>query len=234
MLSALSANLRDSKLFPCAAIKVFRRGAPSGNLLFGGSKTGQRETDFFAHCMCTNLTEQASMLLKPVISTFRKFSEYPLSLGISEFAALEQNGEAAEPPVFPWALVLRPVPRFGVVPQHFDKYDGFIDDCLDIQPGTTIYEVFGCPSPAAAASCSSLQRLGRLVTTSEVRPSGPDDGLFFKHQRKEEDYELQPSWLHELQVPCEDETHSGSVGTVAGWKLFEKYINAGGWVDFEK
>ena len=64
VLYATGEKMRTSKLFPCAALKVFRRGRPSGNLLLGGSKVGQREPDFFAHCLCTSMTERMPRVVK--------------------------------------------------------------------------------------------------------------------------------------------------------------------------
>ena len=40
-LGLVAGSLRQANLFPCAAFKVPRSGAPSGNLLFMGRKTGQ-------------------------------------------------------------------------------------------------------------------------------------------------------------------------------------------------
>ena len=54
MLRTLGSKLREAQIFPCVALKVFRgAGSPSGNLLFGGCKTGQAELNFFAH-WCAN------------------------------------------------------------------------------------------------------------------------------------------------------------------------------------
>mmetsp|Transcript_23831 Transcript_23831/g.53897 ORF Transcript_23831/g.53897 Transcript_23831/m.53897 type:complete len:84 (+) Transcript_23831:101-352(+) len=54
-----------------------------------------------------------------------------------------------------------------------------------------------------------LQRIGRVVTTSPFLESRSSSGLFFKHQRKEEDYALRPHWLQQVsasqsfgQTPC--------------------------------
>ena len=63
LLRASGEKLRKSRLFPCAALKFFREGSSSGNLLFGGSKIGQRESNYFAHCMCTSMTEQMPALV---------------------------------------------------------------------------------------------------------------------------------------------------------------------------
>ena len=71
-----------------------------------------------------------------------------------------------------------------------------------------------------------------------LRYSGPNDGLFFKHQRKEEDYVLEPTWAEEAAATlCRPDGTKGSEGPVAklaGWELFEHQIHAGGWRDLEK
>jgi len=68
VLGAVGGKLADAKLFPTAALKAFRgKGVRSGNLLFSGAKTGQPETDFFAHCLCTQVSEKVSRSLKPII-----------------------------------------------------------------------------------------------------------------------------------------------------------------------
>jgi hypothetical protein len=52
--NAVGEKFSKAKIVPGVAIKVFRgNNRPSGNLLFLGSKVGQLEEDFFAHCVCT-------------------------------------------------------------------------------------------------------------------------------------------------------------------------------------
>ena len=51
----------------------------SGNLLFGGSKVGQRESDYFSHCQCTSMTERMPRLIKPFVKKFWEYSDYPVS-----------------------------------------------------------------------------------------------------------------------------------------------------------
>ena len=59
MKTTVGSKLRKAKLVPGAALKCFRsNGIPSGNLLLLGSKVGQREEDYFAHCQCTQMTEK--------------------------------------------------------------------------------------------------------------------------------------------------------------------------------
>lgn len=50
LLYAMGRKLREAKLFPFVALKLFRgSAAPTGNVLFAGCKTGQPESNFFAH-----------------------------------------------------------------------------------------------------------------------------------------------------------------------------------------
>ena len=72
------------------------------------------------------------------------------------------------------------------------------------------------------------------MTTSEMARSG-SDGLFFKHQRKEEDYELRPEWVEELSMKCSPDggTTKGTVAMLAGWELFEGMVLRGEFRDLE-
>ena len=91
-----------------------RAHGPSGNLLFAGAKTGQAERDFFAHGLCTQLTRKVPTAAQPALRAFEKYSKYPLALGLSEFAALDEDGcdlsGGCEQlgATFPWALHLHP------------------------------------------------------------------------------------------------------------------------------
>ena len=113
--SALRPNLRgfggsiDAALFPCVALKFFRQGASSGNLLFAGKKTGQPEDFFFAHSVCNHLTEKTAFLLQWILGLFKKYSAFPTQLGCSDFAKVKENGEIESQVKFPWCLNLRPL-----------------------------------------------------------------------------------------------------------------------------
>lgn len=181
--------------------------------------------------------------LKPFVKKFWQYSQHPLSLGVSDVCAYDQSGQSVDTPNFPFAIILSPC-RHGQVTTTAntkqgeftkDAFDAFIDDALEIPVGTVLFDVFACPHPALVSDPTSLQRIGKITTTSETIPSSPHDGLFFRHQRKEEDYELRPQWKQHLKEKCT--LQDGSVGTVehlAGWELFEEHIAKGTYVDFEK
>ena len=152
--AVIGGQLQDAQLFPCVAIKALRDGpgVPSANILLAGSKTGQTESDFFEHCVCTNLTQKVSMALRPVVNAFHAWSEHPLSLGLSECAAVDANGQRVSDHElkFPYCLVLRPVPGVlgAPVASVGRAFDTFLDDLLTGVPaGTALYDIFACPSP---------------------------------------------------------------------------------------
>jgi len=167
------------------ALKAFRADSRSGNLLFGAAKTGQTVKNFFAHCVATNMTERMAMPLRPVINKFREFSDFPLSLGVSDFAAITGEGEEIqkEEVKFPWVLCLSPAAELsGDVAGG--GFEGFIEQIVSVKAGSHLYDIYACPQPQDAAAAGTLVKLGRIVTTTDFVPSS-SDGLFFKHQRKE-------------------------------------------------
>jgi len=237
LLYATGEKLRTAKLFPSAALKVFRKGRQSGNLLFGGSKVGQREADFFSHCQCTSMTEQMPRMVKPFVRKFWEYSEFPLSLGCSDFCKYDGEGEEVSELNFPFAVILRPRLNVSFEDDQFaDSFDGFLDKFLHMPVGTVLFDIFACPKPIDVPDPSKLQRIGRITITSEIVQSAPDDGLFFRHQKKEEDYDLRPDWPEALQaqVTIDGGKTKGTIGKLAGWKLFEQHIEENGYIDFEK
>eukprot|EP00977_Amphora_coffeiformis_P010361 scaffold2418_cov175-Amphora_coffeaeformis.AAC.17 len=243
VLYAAGHKLRNAKLFPCAAMKFWRNnGQASGNLLFGGSKIGQRETDYFCHCQSTTMTERMPRGVKPFVRKFWKYSDYPLSLGVSEFCSSNVDGEAPDELNFPFSLILKPcldlkdaIACDGSTEDADSAFDHFLDRVLQVRAGTILFDVYACADPHDVPDPSKLQRIGRIITTSAMLPSVPSDGIFFKHQKKEDDYQLRPTWREALQsnISIDNGQTKGTVGQLAGWKLFEQHIELGTYIDFE-
>ena len=253
----LGTKLSGAKVFPAVAFKVFRgNDVPSGNLLFLGCKVGQVEDNFFAHCLCTQLTKRMPPTLRPVLGLFAKYSDHPLALGISDFCTFDQLGNACKDINFPFAVTLSP-PLWEIKdkrherqnekkglesndkemkqPKIFDRLDSSMDDLSSIPIGTVIYDIFASPDPLSVGDGTKLQRIGQIRTSSEMMESLSDDGLFFRHQKKDDDYELRPDWRQNLgaKIVLNDGTE-GTVATLAGWELFEGLIQEGEYVDFQR
>jgi hypothetical protein len=211
---------------------------------------GQVEDDFFAHCVCTQLSKRMPRTLRPVVNLFAKYSDHPLALGISDFCAYDSNGTVSDDHGFPFCMTLSPASKSKIKSsetvvaaktqakkgeKQVEKLDSFLDDILDIPVGTVLYDIFASPDPLSVGDGKKLQRIGRIVTTSEMIESAPDDGIFFRHQRKDEDLQLRPHWKDDLatKVVLKDGT-KGTAANLAGWELFEHLIQDGGYMDYEK
>lgn len=236
----LLGKAKHSKLFPCVAIKILRAQGPSGNLLFAGAKTGQAERDFFAHGLCTQLTRKVPTAAQPALRAFEKYSKYPLALGLSEFAALDEDGchlaggcgEELEA-TFPWCLHLHPLVQSPPLPEGAPN-TAFVDALLaTIASETPLYDIYAAASPADVAGADArVHRIGRVVATSVAIPSSAGSPIVFRHQAKEDDYTLRPEW--DLKQPVV--AHDGAAGTAGknvGGKFFDGLIKAGRVVDHE-
>lgn len=236
----LGAKLVDAKIFPAVAVKCFRSNTESANILCMGSKVGQTEDNFFAHCVSTQVTSRMPVTLKPILRIFKKYSRHPLALGLSNLCRYDTNGEVCDNLNFPFCLTLKPCSKGSnrmdtTAVQDERPDDAFLDTLRSIPSGTVLYDIFASPDPLSVVDSKALQRIGRIVTTSQMKVSPPDDGLFFRHQRKDDDFALRPHWEKYLKtaVSLKDGTR-GTAATLAGWELFEHQIQQGDYIDFEK
>lgn len=221
-LRLVAGDLAKARLFPCAAFKVLRTNAPSGNLCFAGRKVGQSSRSFFASSIATHLTEKASPLLRPALDIFRRHTTYPTHLGLSDFAASATDGIPVKEPHFPWALVLVPTAAAARIPPGGrDASDAFLEQLAAVPAGTGLYDVYAVPHPHAGTGPGmptqqdAIVLAGRLVTRSRFVRSGADAALKFWHQAKEEDYAHRPDWERALtpthRMECGAEHYSGLI-----------------------
>jgi len=168
---------------------------------------------------------------------------------VSDFCSYDQEGNAASSTSdvggeiqFPYLVLLHPVYIFGnnstndKATESDVSFDSFLSDLLSIPNGSTLYNIFACPTPSSVLDATKLQRIGKIVTTSEMITSDPEDGIFFRHQKKEEDYALRPDWKKEVKAQCSSDggKTEDSISKLAGWKMLEASIKQGKYVDFEK
>ena len=205
------------------------------------------------------MTERVPPLLQPFIRKFYSYSDHPLSLGISDFCAHDQNGDGFNDPnevEFPFVLMLKPVyntesntteysaPGNGKeetltnVEEETDDthgFDSFIDELLIIPRGSVLFDIYACPNPSSALDASLIQRIGQITSTSKMVISQHNDGLFFRHQKKEEDFLLRPHWREEVNSTCVTKCGKveGTVGKLIGATFLESNINELKFVDYE-
>ena len=241
-INTVGGKLKKATLFPMAAIKCFRgKGIQSGNLLFAGPKIGQSSSNFFYQTLCTQMTERVPAVMKPFIKKFYKYSKNPLSLGVSDFCKFDQDGEeflddGTKKVNFPYVIMLQPV--YKNEREHSEEktsFDDFIDDLMQIPSGTILFDIFVCPTPSCALDPTQIHRIGRVITTTEMIPSTPNDGLFFRHQKKEEDFDLCPHWRKQSKAKCSPNGGKtvGTIDRLAGATILGALIKSNKFLDFE-
>jgi len=244
-VGAFGGKLKKAKLFPCVALKCFRKGNRSGNLLFAGAKIGQTSSNFFHSTLCTQVTERVPFVMKPIISKFYAYSKNPLSLGVSDFCTYDQNGveyikdanDESRSIQFPYVVMLQPVynSRDETINDEEKPFDNFLNDLLQIPSGTTLFDIFACPTPSSALDASKIERIGRVVSTTEMILSNPKDGLFFRHQKKEEDFELRPEWREQTKAKCSPDGGKtvGTIDRLVGSTILGNLVRSNKYIDFE-
>ena len=253
------AKLSASQILPAAALKCFRQNHASGNILLMGSKVGQPSRNFFEHALCTAVTEKIPALGLPFLRRFSRYSKYPLSLGLSEVCQYDAMGQVAgaQEHSFPFAMCLQPVVQWPPVsmatsnnnnddnnndnesPDDDQPFDSFIDDLPQHVPaGTHLFDIYAAPTPESMSDSRQLQRIGKVITTSAFVYSSPTDGLTFRHQTKEDDLQLQPTWedrMHSHVIRNSSDGTRGSVAKMTGWQIMEEHIKENGdYIDFEQ
>ena len=249
------AKLSASQILPAAALKCFRHNHASGNVLLMGSKVGQPSRNIFEHALCTAVTEKIPALGLPFLRRFSRYSKYPLSLGLSELCQYDASGQAANAQEhnFPFALCLQPVVQWPTRDNHGKAqqsshdddsdddrpFDAFIDDVPQHVPaGTHLFDIYAAPTPESVGASHHLQRIGKVVSTSPFVYSSPTDGLTFRHQVKEDDLQLQPTWedrMHSHIIQYPSDGTRGTVAKMTGWQILEEHImERGDYVDFEQ
>jgi len=216
------------------------------------------------------MTEKMPAIALPFVRKFSKYSNYPLSLGVSDFCAFDQDGKDCrgggeqnqkqqQQHNFPYIVTLQPVLTRPATTttrtntsttttennsknsnnkhrKQFTTFDSFIDEVTTIPIGTTLFDIYAVPDPDSVGNPAQLQRIGRIVTTTNMISSAPTDGIFFRHQIKEEDFELRPQWKAGLnrKMTMDGGKTKGTVGKLAGWRLFEENIAKGKYIDYEE
>lgn len=131
--------------------------------------------------------------------------------------------------LFPWCIALVPTASLPDSMKEADLADHdalpFVNQLMRIPPGCRIYDIYAIPSPDCLNEevDYSVERIGQIYNTSEFVQSSYDRNIIFKHQRKEEDYEMRPSWLGDLR----------KIHANIGSSYFEDQISKGRYRDFE-
>jgi len=171
---------------PGMGIKFFRDGRPSANFVAMYSLDGQtcEDADFFKHDWSNHISATSNFALKLLAAKFWQASYCPLMVGLSDISS-PAEGQVG---VFPFRL------RFHALLSrscNCTDYEGCMKNLESLAAGQKLFEVYAEADPGAAEVLIGHISITDPLTTSKFG----DEELFFKHQRMETDFQLQPKWL---------------------------------------
>lgn len=187
---SLSLEPKDS-FAPGIALKFLRENKPSANFFGFTNFEGQScsEKNFFKYDMYTNVPP-ATGSAKLVPDKFRQASGCHQMVGLSDVAD-EFNGQE---PNFPFDITFSGIP--DVEFSCGDKGAAGWANLGKLQKGSRLMELKASWFPGYAA-----KPIGELILLDSLTTSKfGDEQLFFRHQRKEEDFAIHPDWLHAIDI----------------------------------
>ena len=195
---------------PGIAVKVFRDGCHSGNMVAMYGVDGQHSWNFFRYPMTTAVGEATSFKTDLLGKKFALAGMFPGRNGMSDFASRgapkdHTYGDATN---FPYVVEYHPPQelseRFGdemtdeMMQNNSDILAGhkhMKSEMSTLSPGDVLFMVKVFANPWEKENGAQPMTIGRIILkTNFVESSYSDDHLFFKHQRYEEDFVLRPSW----------------------------------------
>lgn len=193
-LSAAKQPTEDN-IAPGFGLKFFRNGTESANLVAMPSLTGQSSFDIFENDYNNHVPyPKSDFALKLVAKKFTQASNCPLMVGVSDLAAVGEDGVYADDVVFPWRLTFRPTGKIHFPVKAYDV-NGFLGLLEGIPAPTTLFNVYAMDSPNA----EGVVPIGEIKMDSLFfRSTYGDEKLFFRHQYMEADFCAKPRWMDDI------------------------------------
>ncbi len=179
-----SAKEAFSNFVPSMALKCLIDKKPSVNLMAMVDITGQESWNFFKNPLKSNFDAKtpSDMAVKLLINSFKKISDFPSAVGISDFTKFDEQGNIENEPVYPFYLEFAPVEENQKLFEDYYTKDWKDIIIKGVDEGKVIYNII-----AHRIGCLP-EKIGELVTASKFTTSFfSDRKLFFRHQRLSED-----------------------------------------------
>jgi len=196
-LSLATAPTTDTNGYvPGLAVKCLRSNVPSGNMFAMYSLQGQNSYNFFKHDLTNHppdISPNAGFLLNELRSTFAKASNYPVMIGISDFATTDQDGNNTTAPVFPFRLVFHPTTALNGAFPDAPSSDWTGDLIQGLGNPQDLWYVYAVQNPNDAPS-----NFVQIATVTSLSPASTssfgDNFMFHEHTRMENDFAYRPDW----------------------------------------
>jgi len=197
-----AADYSNGGLTPGLGFKFVRTGVHSAGFVALHSLDLGQSWNFFKNNMSNHIAAPTGVTAV-IAKKFNQASRCAPQVGLSDVAKYAQDGTKFDKPRFPFKLFL--VPQV-TTPETKKTPKDVHDEMRAFKVGTSLFKVYACDAPAGdelqptegglEKACGSPSELGDIVTTSQCVTSAYGDAKFhIRHQRIEEDWQLEPSFL---------------------------------------
>ncbi len=183
----------SSGVVPGLGIKLFRDGVPSGNFvaLVTLNPLPDSSYNFFESEFSNHIPTADTALTKTLVVKFRQGSTCPNKVGLSDLTAFDSKGTKAEANLFPFKLTMRPNWQIENVPMNQEQ---LMNKLTEVPVNAPLFDIFAYDSPYGIP-----HKIGSFVPNEScVMSKFGDNSLFIRHQRVEEDWQLRPEWLSQM------------------------------------
>ena len=178
--SAAQPDTKKPNLTPGMGIKCLRDGMDSANFVSMFSVDGQDDLNFFANNFENHIPDVKSFTLKPLEARFATATDWIQTVGLSNWAGWDQEGNAESASVFPWKLTLVPHSDLKFASTVEEGYTDYLNDLMSIQNGQILWYVSAWDKPEELGG--TMTPIGKIVTSSETTTSyWGDEHMYFRH-----------------------------------------------------
>jgi len=198
----------DTGITPGVGFKFPRSGVPSGDFVAMHNTDGGQSFNFFG----SNMSNHISPAVGGKVLLAKKFEDATIcstQVGLSNLAMYDQDGRKSSRPKFPFKLFLIPKVSTSMNARTVGDY---LDEFGKLSVGSTLFDVWACGRPTSdetqaagtlEKNCGSRSHMGSIQLTGRCSASDYGDRhLHIRHQRIEEDWQLEPSFLDGAQAAC--------------------------------
>jgi len=224
---SLALDLRFGDFTPGIGVKLLRDGMPSANFVAMDNVDGQESGNFFERDFSNHISKPQKAATKLLGRKFERTSTPSELVGLSDIATYRRNGEKVgsdsnrekkdgeveekeSKVVFPFELIVKPNEQLRKQYAKAPPTEEAMEEALtSIPEGTIIYTLYGRVEPKD----EDLILVGTFQLTSKfVYSKFSDNGLFFRHQRIEEDLELRSEWKDAIEDILQSDSGSSLRG----------------------
>jgi len=196
----------DVGITPGIGIKFPRSGVPDGDFVLLHSLDPGSQWNFFFKNQSTHTAPTNVFPTSILVRKFREATDCVFQVGVSDLARYSQSGREHSPR-FPFKIMAAANPQLKTGAGEL-SLDGIHKEIDALPVGTVLYSLWACGKPAGdemdpngeggVSSCGEAFKLGDIRTTSQCTTSWYGDAsLHFRHQRIEEDWKLEPSFMRQ-------------------------------------